>query len=80
VTVPAEKRVPNYGPGRMFGDMIDHMQGEYKRLGIKPNDHFILHDDRGAPVEYRRLTPQESKDLDWDFQKVEPPDPNTPVG
>lgn len=80
ILVPPDKRRPNYGPGRMFGDMIDQMHNEYDRLGIKPNDHFILHDDSGNPIEYRRLTPEESKGTDWDFQKVMPPDPDAPVG
>lgn len=79
VNVPPDKRVPNYGKGRMYGTMIDHMQKEYKRLGIKPNDHFILHNDQGDPIEYRRLSPDESKDTDWDFMKVQPIDPKAPV-
>lgn len=73
--IPDEKKIPNYGPGRMFGDMVDHMQKEYDRLGIQHNHHFFI---EGDPQEYRRMTPEESKDTDWDFIKVFPADPNAP--
>lgn len=71
IKIPEELNKPNYGPGRMFGNKIDHMQKEYGRLGIKPGDHFMLEGE-----EYMRLPL--NMDTDWDFMKVPTPDPNVP--